>query len=296
MSGAGSRAALPATARGELGGIGMAVLSTLAFAGSNSVGKLVMTSAPVSETLFVRSVIILLLLAPFIRRAEWQATRKAGHFGLHAARLLCASIDSSSYYWAVTGMSLAGASAIYLAAPIYITAMSALFLGEMVGWRRWAAVLVGFAGVIVALHPGGATLSPHALVALMGSVAYAVSIVATRRLRAVPNTILVASQMAVLVVGAAAVGSGWIWPTPAEAGLMAAVGLFAMLGFLAQNRGLQLARASVVAPTQYTSILWAGMMGFLMFQEIPGLYTLLGAAVIIGAGGFILLREQRLRS
>ena len=130
----------------------------------------------------------------------------------------------------------------------------------------------------------------------MGSVAYAVSIVATRKLRAVPNTILVASQMAVLVVGAAAVGSGWIWPTPAEAGLMAAVGLFAMLGFLAQNRGLQLARASVVAPTQYTSILWAGMMGFLMFQEIPGLYTLLGAAVIIGAGGFILLREQRLRS
>jgi drug/metabolite transporter (DMT)-like permease len=293
VSVANPHAAATEPSRAELSGVAISALSVLVFAGSNSIAKLVMTSAPVSETLFVRCVVILLLLVPFLRMRDVLVTFMAGDIWLHVLRLVGATVDSASYYWAVTGMSLAGVSAIYLASPIYITAMSALFLGERVGWRRWAAVVVGFAGVVVALQPGGGTLSLHALVALLGSVFYSISIVATRRLRRVPNTMLVASQMAVLAAAAAAAGSGWIWPSPVQAGLMAAIGAIALLGFLTQNLGLKLARASVVAPLQYTSILWAGVLGFLMFGEVPGRATLLGTAVIVAAGGFILLREQR---
>lgn len=191
-------------------------------------------------------------------------------------------------------LPLADVSAIYLASPIYVTGMSALFLGERVGWRRWTAVLAGFAGVLIALRPTGAALSPYALVALAGSLAYAVLMVSTRRLRGVPNSVLVFTQVGALFVATMATAPDWVWPTPLEAVLLALVGVISMAGFLCLNRGVQLAMASVVAPFQYSSIVWAVVLGWTVFGDIPGAATLVGAAVIIAAGLFIALRERRL--
>ncbi len=277
-----------------LRGIGFTLLGTAIFAGCNALSKWLLMEIPVGEMLFVRAVIGVAIMLMVIRPADWAAMRAAGKPWLHALRMACAGIETGCYFWALTGLQLAAVTTIYLAGPIYVTAMSALFLGEQVGWRRWAAVVVGFVGVVVAVRPEGAGLSPHALVALVGSLLYAVSLVATRRLRATPTPILVLLQVATLgVLSAGTARLGWVMPTPAVAAAMGVIGVFTMTAYFCVYRGLQLAPASVIAPFNYTSIVGAVALGWLVFGEIPGRSTILGAAIIIGAGLFIVLRERR---
>jgi drug/metabolite transporter (DMT)-like permease len=219
--------------------------------------------------------------------------------------MACSGIEVGCYYWALTALTLAGISTIYMAAPIYTVALSALFLREQVGWRRWLAVLAAFGGVLVALRPdvgggvgvaGVGSVGVHALVALFGSLLYATSLVATRRLRATPNRLLVASQVAALALfTGASSGLGWVMPTSSAIGQMALIGAVSLIAYLCVNRGLQLAPASAVAPFQYSSIIWAIILGYLAFAEIPTGATLVGATVIVAAGLFILLRERALR-
>lgn len=285
-----------AVARGmtdALAGIGFTVLGVLLFAGCNALSKWLVVGTPVGEILFLRSVVALLLLAPFIHRRDLVALRAEGRWGLHFLRVGFSVVEVGCFYWALSGLPLGDTSTIYLAGPIYVTALSAVFLRERVGWRRWTAVLAGFVGVLVALRPTGAALSPHALVAVGGSLLYAGSLVATRRLRGTPNALLVASQIAgLLLLSGATAAFGWVLPTPGEAVLLALVGVGSMGGYLCVNRGLQLAPASVVAPFQYTSIVWAMALGALVFAETYAPATLLGAAIIVAAGVFIVVREH----
>ncbi|MCW3476193.1 DMT family transporter [Limobrevibacterium gyesilva] len=298
-------AAGPALAPGRdasatLAGIGLTVLGVFLFSGCNALAKWLVASYPVGETLFVRSLTALLLVAPFITRADLATLRPDRQFrwrpGLHLLRVFCSAIEVGCFYWALVYIPLADVSTIYLAGPIYVTAMSALFLGEQVGWRRWTAVLAGFAGVLVALRPTGNALSPQAVVAVLGSLLYAISLVATRRLRGTPNPVLVASQFAaLLLLSAASAAFGWVLPTPGDAVLLALVGAVAMLAYLCVNRGLQLTPASVVAPFQYSSIIWAVALGYVVFGDIPGINIVIGAAIIVGAGLVILFREEKRR-
>ena len=283
----------PAEGGRNLAGIGLTLLSVGLFAACNAAAKFLVLRFPVGEMLFVRSAVALLLVLPFIRGADLAAMRRTGRPSLHLLRSACSGVEVGCYYWAITLLPLADASTIYLAGPIYVTALSVLFLHERVGWRRWAAVLVGFAGVIVAVHPQGAPVSAQALVALFGSFLYAVSQVVTRRLRGTPTRLLVATQMAALLLLSAVTALwGWTMPGQFEGGMMVLVGVLAMLAYLCANRALQLAPASLVAPFQYTSIIGATLTGFFVFAEIPGTATIAGAAIIVGAGCFILARER----
>jgi drug/metabolite transporter (DMT)-like permease len=280
---------------GALAGIGLTVLGVLLFAGCNALTKWLVADMPVGEILFLRSVVTLLLLAPFIGRHDLLALRAEGRWGLHAVRIGFSAIEVGCFYWALSGLPLGDTTTIYLAAPIYVTALSAVFLRERVGWRRWVAVLAGFVGVLVALRPSEAALSPHALVAVGGSLLYAGSLVATRRLRGTSNVFLVATQVAaVLLLSAATAPFGWVLPSLGEAALVVLVGVVSTGGYLCVNGGLQLAPASAVAPFQYTSIVWAMVLGHLVFAETYAATTLLGAAIIVAAGVFIVVRESRL--
>lgn len=284
-------------AAGNLAGIGITVLGVLLFSGCNALAKYLVASYPADEMLFVRAVVALALLLPLIRGQDIRAMREGGRPWLHALRIACSGIEVICYYWALTALTLAGISTIYMAAPIYTVALSALFLREHVGWRRWLAVLAAFGGVLVALRPDvGGGSAVHALVALGGSLLYATSLVATRRLRATPNRLLVASQVAALALFSGAGSAlGWAVPTLADLGLMALIGVVSLVAYLCVNRGLQLAPASAVAPFQYSSVIWAIILGYLAFSEVPGGATLLGATIIVAAGLFILLRERRAR-
>lgn len=272
---------------GSLAGILLTLLSCLLFACGNAAAKSVLRDLPVPEALCLRAGLTVLLLAPMIRRRDLRRARRAGSLWLHALRVGCSSTEACCFFTGVTYLKLADVSAIYLASPIYVTALSALFLGERVAWWRWLGVGLGFAGVLVALHPGGAGFGLPALIVVGGSLAYSVSLVATRRLRGAPNFVLVISQIAGLGLVTSVTFPGWSTPSLTHLALLALTGLFSLGGYLAMNRGLQIAQASAVAPFNYSSIVWAATLGFLVFGEIPGGRVLAGAAIIIGAGLFI---------
>jgi drug/metabolite transporter (DMT)-like permease len=276
-----------------LAGILFTLLGGLVFSASNATAKYLAATYPPGQTLFLRSLVVLVLLAPLLHLADLRRMWSGGQAGLHALRCLASAIEVGMYYWALRWLGLAEISVIYLAGPIYITAMSAVFLGERVGWRRWVAVLVGFAGVLMALRPDRSVVTLPALIAVAGSILYAISLVATRRLRDTPNAMLVASQVFTLLIPTA-IPLGWVAPGLFDAAMFALVGVVAMTGYVCINRGLQLAQASVAAPFGYLSIVWASGLGFVLFHEIPTPNTLTGAAMIVGAGLFILLRERSL--
>ncbi|WP_328702747.1 DMT family transporter [Belnapia mucosa] len=282
---------------GTAGGIAMMLLGVLLFAVNDTLGKWLVGAYAVGQLMLVRSIAGLLAMAPAIRRAGPGAFIHVQRPGLQLLRIVFSTLEGSLFFWALTELPLAEVMAYYMAAPIYVTALSPFLLGERVGWRRWTAVAVGFGGVLLALHPEPGSLSTGALCALAGSFGYAMFLVTTRKLAGAPGTVLMTFQLlAALTFGTVLVlAQGWTPPGPMDFVLMLVLGIGSLGGNLCVNHSLRLAPASAVVPYQYTLILWGMLFGYLVFDEVIGPLPLAGAAIIIGAGLFIFLREQQLR-
>jgi|GEM_PF-60601 len=275
-----------------LSGIGLMLLGIFLFCCNDALGKWLLGTYSVWQMLVIRSVAALLVMSPLIWR-EGSSFAAAPRPGLQVVRVALSVMESIMFFIAVTYLPLADTVTFYLAAPIYVTALSALLLGERVGWRRWSAVTVGFVGVIIAMRPSAASLTWPALIALAGSIFFAVFLIITRMLRGTSEVVMVSGTFgAMLAVSGIAAPFAWVAPSVRDLGLMAFLGLVAMVAFACVNRSLKLAPASVVVPYQYTMIVWAVALGWLVFGDVPDAFTLAGAAIIIGAGLYIFWREQ----
>jgi drug/metabolite transporter (DMT)-like permease len=276
-----------------LAGIGMMLTGIFFFSLNDAMGKFLIATFSVGQILLIRSAAGLVMLSPFIRREGWAAFRDAPRPGIQVLRAVFLTFEVAAFYWALADMSLADVMTFYLAGPIYVTAMSPFLLGEQVGWRRWAAVGVGFIGVLIALDPTGAMMTPAAFVAIAGSFAFAFSMICTRRLRGTQDIVLITWQTAgALVFGAFVAPAAWVGLTWGDGLLLILLGVVATFAHSCINRALKLAPASVVVPYQYTTIVWAIILGFIFFGDVPSWHTLLGAIVIVGAGIYIFFREQ----
>lgn len=283
-------------ARGNvLAGIGFMLLSVMLFSLSGATGKWLVAAYPMGEALLIRSFTALVLLAPFLWREGLSAFTTAPRPRLQVLRATISTIEIVCFFWSVAYLPLADVITFYLAVPIYVTALAPFALNENVGWRRWAAVLIGFAGVLLALKPSTAALTAPALVALAGSLLYAVSLIITRVLRNTANVVLVSSQVATTgIFGLVTAPFGWVTPPLGDFALMVLFGVLAMGGLPCLNMSLRRAPASVVVPYQYTTIVWGVVLGLLIFGDEPRANVIAGAAIIIAAGLFIFFREQRL--
>jgi drug/metabolite transporter (DMT)-like permease len=277
-----------------LAGIGLMLASVTLFSLNDAVGKWLVKGYPVGEALLIRSLTALVLLAPFLWRAGLSNFTAAPRPPLQLVRAAISTTEVVCFFWSVGYLPLADVMTFYLAGPIYVTALAPFVLGEHVGWRRWAAVLVGFAGVLLALRPSAAALTAPALVALTGSLLYAGLLILTRVLRNTANVVLISSQVATTAIfGLAMAPLGWVTPPPGDFALMVLFGVLAMGGLACLNMALKRAPASVVVPYQYTMIVWGVVLGYLIFGDEPKAHVLAGAAIIIAAGLFIFFREQR---
>jgi drug/metabolite transporter (DMT)-like permease len=276
-------------------GIGLMLGGIFLFSMNDALAKWLSASYPATEMLLLRSILAMVLLAPVIHRLGWRRLIEVERPWLHFIRAMIGAVETAMFYWAVRKLPLADAMTYYLAGPIYVTVMASLFLREKVGWRRWAAVLIGFLGVVIALGPSATSFGPYAFIAFAGSIVYSVFLVMTRALRQTSETVMTAWQ----IVGGVVVGvvaAPFLWQPVAhwwDATLMAALGAAALLAILSITRSLALAPASVVVPYQYTMIVWAGIFGYFFFSNLPSLQVIVGAAIIIGAGLFIFFREQK---
>ncbi len=278
----------------RLAGIGLMLAGICLFSFGDALGKFIVAGYALGQLLLLRSATSLVLMLPFIWR-ERAAFRNLQRPRLHLLRVGLSTVEVAAFFFAVGYLPLADVITYYLATPIFVTALSAVFLKEQVGWRRWTAVAVGFCGVLIALQPSADSLSWPALIALGGSLSFATLMVVTRSLRGASDVVLASSQFAgTLVFGALLVPFGWTTPTWSGLSLFVFAGAISVGALLCVNRSLKLAPASVVVPYQYTMIIWAVLFGYLVFGDVPTWPTLAGAAIIIGAGFYIFLREQRL--
>ena len=278
----------------RLAGIGLMLAGIWAFSFGDALGKYIVAGYPVGQLLFLRAVASLVLLSPLIWRGRHEFLRLERP-GLHLLRVVLSTLEVAAFFVAVRYLPLADVITFYLASPIFVTALSALVLREQVGWRRWCAVGVGFCGVLIAMQPSAQTITWPALIALGGSTCFAILMLITRSLRGASDVVLASSQfIGTLVFGALLLPFGWVMPSLSGFGLFALAGAISVGALLCVNRSLKLAPASVVVPYQYSMIVWAVMFGYVVFGDVPTVATLIGAAIIIGAGFYIFLREQAL--
>jgi drug/metabolite transporter (DMT)-like permease len=191
-------------------------------------------------------------------------------------------------------MPLTDIFAIVMAAPLLISALSALVLKERVTFRRWVAILIGFSAVLVMVRPGGDVITPGALLVVGSVVVYSFLMILTRRLGSTESAgaMTFYSALVFLAVGLIAAPFSWIRPTPSGVLLMAATGLLAGSAQYCLTQAFRIAPPSLVAPFEYTSLLWAMLFGFLVWGDVPTTLVLVSAAVVIVSGIYVLHDEK----
>ncbi|MGP4723547.1 DMT family transporter [Agrobacterium deltaense] len=283
-------------------GLGVAVmlLGMLLFALNDAMGKWLVATYSQGQVILIRSAAALIILVPIVWRAGLSGLVRIERPGLQFARVFFSTAELFCFYFAVAALPLADVMTYWLAAPIYVAALSPFLLGEKVGWRRWTAIAIGFVGVLIALKPSSASLTSAALFSILGSAAFAFMMLSGRQLRNTPDTVLAFWQ----IVGAALAGivavfltpSGWL-PVQSSFDLafLGLLGVVAMTAHVLVNRALKLADAATVAPLQYTLLLWAVIFGWLFFGDVPQTSIVVGAGLIVLSGLYIFFRENTLK-
>jgi drug/metabolite transporter (DMT)-like permease len=278
-------------------GVVVALLGMLLFALNDTMGKWLVTTYSVGQVVAIRSAAALIVLAPFVWWLGWRPLFNVEKPRMQAARAIIATVETMFFYAAVFYLPLADVMTYWLAAPIYIAALSPLLLGEHVGWRRWTAIAVGFLGVVIALQPSSAMFqSPAAAVSIIGTCFFAFLLISGRSLRNTPDTVLVFWQNVMgVIIGFGFAYFDWVTPDLRDLAMLGLLGVVAMTAHAMINRSLKLTDASVVAPLQYTLLFWAIVFGFLFFGDIPSVPMMIGALLIVASGLFIFFRETQLK-
>ncbi len=212
---------------------------------------------------------------------------------LRAMGELCATVF---YLLALQQMPIANVSAVLQALPLAVTMGAALFLGERVGWRRWMAIAVGFTGVMIIVRPGFDGFNAFALLALLSVGFSALRDLTTRRLPAhVPSLLVsVATAIVVTLCGGFLIVplGGWTPMTAGHLGLLAAAAVLLLFGYQFIIMAMRTGDISFIAPFRYTALLWAIMLGYLMFGDVPDMAMIAGSVIIVGSGLYALYRER----
>ena len=306
-------------------GIALKVAATFAFAAMSALIKTASPRFPVGEVVLFRSLFALAVLVAWLAwRGEFphalHTRRKLGHIG----RSIAGSGGMFANFIALSLLPLADATALTFATPLIVVPLAALTLGETVRFYRWAAVALGFVGVVVMLsdHLGeglsdsasAARSSMGAMIALAGAVSSAVAMIQTRRLtQSEPTGAIVfyfssltaAISAALLMVaalwpaeapGAAFMaGQRFVAPSPGEFVLLGSIGVLGGAGQILMTHSYRFADASVIAAFDYVAMIWAAALGYALFAETPSPRILVGAAIVASAGVFVIWREHSAR-
>ena len=279
-------------------GIGSMLASVLFFSLMNVLAKLLMDRFPVTEVMFFRSLFALIPVCLSIHLGKgFAATLYTRHPWGHMGRSLIGLTTMVAMFWSFHLLPLGDAIALNFAAPLFLTALSVPLLSEKVGIHRWTAVLVGFAGVLIIVRPSGDVLNLGAIIALAGALTNALAMIAIRQLSRTepPDTIVFYFTLLTTVLLGLTLPFSWVTPDPMDWLLLVATGLLGGCGQLMLTRAYSLAPAAVVAPLNYTSLLLAVGFGWLMWGEVPTGTMVIGAAVVMASGLYILHRETRRR-
>lgn len=263
---------------------------------SDAIAKALTSGYTPIQILFMRNLIAL----PF---AVLIALKMGGTGALHsyrpAAHLLRGVLwlfAAGLFFTSLKYLEIAEATALVFMAPVFITAISALALKETVGWRRWLAVLAGFAGVLIVVRPGAGTFQNASLLPIVVAFFYAVLMISARWVdpRESVWTLMLYLVGAGALLSALVVPFVWVAIRPEDMWLFIGIAIFGTAGITLITQAFRFARSATLAPFEYSALIWATLLGWLIWNEIPDLLTYVGAAFIILSGCYIVFREQRL--
>jgi len=247
------------------------------------------------QILFLRALIALPAVAGIALALGGRRILRTAHPGLHLLRGAINVMSATCFYLGLRALPLAEATAIAFAAPLFVTALSVLLLKEQVDGRRWLAVLAGFAGVLIIVRPGTSAFQAATLLPLATAMLYAVMMITARGIGQGEGMLTTTFYIVAGQLVCSAVTLPWVWqaPEPAHLPRFAAVALFSTLGLAFITQAFRIAPASVVAPFDYTGLIWATLIGWIFWHETPDAYAFVGALFIAGSGVYIALRETR---
>jgi len=272
-----------------------ALLSTALFAGVSALAKVAVVDYHVLQILFFRQVFVFLSALPTVIKTFPHSLRTK-HPGLHALRLIGGFVALSTGIWAVAVLPLTTATTLSFAQVFFVALFALWFLGERVGVHRLSAVLAGFIGVLVVMRPGqGGFIDLNALIPVAGALGAAAAVTTVRKLSQTESTATLMVYQSLFVGVMAGVPLIWLWQTPDWAGLLLLVsmGVLATVAQWIGVRALRLGEVSVIGPIEYMKLIYAAILGYALFGELPDGYTILGAAIIVGSSGYMMMREAR---
>ena len=274
-------------------GIALMLAGIAGFSVMDATIKWLTADYPVTEVVALRSWFGLPLLCVFALYQEGLQGLRTRRPLVHIGRYLLVLALSFSFFWALSQMKLVDAIAITFAAPIFITALSVPLLKEAVGLHRWVAIGIGFSGVLIMLRPGMGVFQWAAVVVIGSALVYSLLMITTRAFKATESTaaLMLYPQLGMSLTGIVLAPFIWVTPSLSDLGLFALAGTFGSVGVMCLTHAFRLAPAAVVSPFEYSALIWATLLGYLLWGELPDGYTLIGASVVISSGLYIIYRE-----
>jgi drug/metabolite transporter (DMT)-like permease len=284
----------PARADRPFKGIALILASTIFLGTSDVTAKYLSATLPSIEITWIRFLVFALIMTPAMMPGSPLFAMQTGRLGLHLLR--GATILGSSLFF-ISGLRflpIAEASATGFVAPLFVTALSIIFLGEKVGLRRWIATAVGLVGVLIILRPGTGAFHPAAFFPLVSALAWACTLIITRMMSGTERaiTVMAYSSIVGLCILSALVPFVWVTPTWHDIAFGILIGIASTAGQWIVVLAFRYADASVLAPFSYTQLLWVSVLGFFIFGEVPDAYTITGAAFIVASGLYTAHRER----
>jgi drug/metabolite transporter (DMT)-like permease len=271
--------------------------TTLCFAGLDTVAKYLTREYHPLQVVWGRYFFQAMLILPFVWRRGLRRSFATARPRLQIGRALLISLITFMFFTTLRYLPLVDAQAISFTMPLMLTAIAFFFLGEKVGPRRWAAVAVGFVGVLLIIRPTGDSMHWAAILCLGCALINACFHLMTRTLAKYdsPEVGIVYAGFVGMAIFTLTVPAVWRTPDAASLAMLAGIGLLGSLGHYWLSQAYIYARASVIAPYVYVQMVWVALFGLALFGEVPDMSTVLGTVVVISAGIYIFYRERKLK-
>jgi drug/metabolite transporter (DMT)-like permease len=288
----------PARADRPFKGIALILLSTVFLGISDVTAKYLSATLPSIEIAWIRFLVFALIMSPAMLPGSPLFALRTERPGLQVMRGVALMSSSLFFISGLRYLPIAEASATGFVAPLFVTALSIFFLGEKVGVRRWLATAVGLIGVLIILRPGSSAFHPAAFFPLVSALGWACTLIMTRMMsgREHAITTMTYSSIVGVCILSALVPSVWVAPSWHDILFGVFIGVASTAGQWIVVLAFRYADASVLAPFSYTQLLWVSILGFLVFGEVPDIWTVTGAGFIVVSGLYTAHRERVRRS
>jgi len=246
-----------------------------------------------AQLMFSRAMIGFLLFAPLLLLREGVNVIWTARPGMHLARGFFGACGNYCFFYAITHMVLADAMALQFSRPLFMIILAFLFLGEVAGFRRIAVTVAGFAGILVMLRPFGGGFDPDGLVAVAGALFGGLVVIAIKKLASTEPTRRIIFYYAFYTAAFSAIPAALVWvnPTGIEWAMLLLIGFLGILGQSSITQGFTMGEATITVPFDYMRIVYSGIFGILLFQEIPTWWSVAGAALIVGSNLYLMRKS-----